>query len=186
MKSDEELLLDYRRGARERSEKALADLFARYRDPLFGFFYRRTLDRNRAEDLVQETFVSVMTGRERYEARAPVRSYLFGIAFRVLAAERRRHGRLTALLVDEPGEASHVDAELAVRKALSLLQETEREMVMLREYEQLSYGEIAEVLSIPVNTVRSRLFRARMALKRYLEPIQKIAAQSDSSGVRAS
>jgi RNA polymerase sigma-70 factor (ECF subfamily) len=58
-------------------------------------------------------------------------------------------------------------------------------MVMLREFDQLSYSEIAAVLGIPVNTVRSRLFRARMALRRYLEPIERIAAQKDSSGARA-
>jgi DNA-directed RNA polymerase specialized sigma24 family protein len=45
---------------------------------------------------------------------------------------------------------------------------------MLREYEQLSYAEIAELLKLPVNTVRSRLFRSRMALKGYLEPERKI------------
>ncbi len=49
----------------------------------------------------------------------------------------------------------------------------EREILMLREYEQLSYGEIAEVLQLPLNTVRSRLFRARMALKEHLAPDAK-------------
>jgi RNA polymerase sigma-70 factor (ECF subfamily) len=62
---------------------------------------------------------------------------------------------------------------------LAQLDEEQREILLLREYEQLSYAEIAALLSLPVNTVRSRLFRARMALKDLLAP------QSRSFGMRA-
>jgi len=58
---------------------------------------------------------------------------------------------------------------LWVRQALERLDAADREILMLREYEQLSYSDIAELLRIPVNTVRSRLFRSRLALKSYLE-----------------
>jgi RNA polymerase sigma-70 factor, ECF subfamily len=58
---------------------------------------------------------------------------------------------------------------LCVRQAMEMLDAPEREILMLREYEQLSYSEIAELLRIPVNTVRSRLFRSRLALKSYLK-----------------
>jgi RNA polymerase sigma-70 factor (ECF subfamily) len=57
---------------------------------------------------------------------------------------------------------------LWVRQALAALDDIDREVLMLREYEQLRYEEIASLLGIPVNTVRSRLFRARMALKAQL------------------
>ena len=53
---------------------------------------------------------------------------------------------------------------------MAKLDASEREILMLREYEQLSYAEIADLLRLPVNTVRSRLFRARMALKNHLDP----------------
>jgi DNA-directed RNA polymerase specialized sigma24 family protein len=72
-----------------------------------------------------------------------------------------------------------------VREGLQKLDDTEREILMLREYEQLSYGEIAEVLQMPLNTVRSRLFRARMALKEHLAPgakAQSHAAPDESAG----
>src|SRR5438552_2803323 len=59
---------------------------------------------------------------------------------------------------------------LWIREALAKLQPDHREVLMLREYEQLSYDEIAAVLEMPVNTVRSRLFRARAELKTLLEP----------------
>jgi RNA polymerase sigma-70 factor (ECF subfamily) len=65
-----------------------------------------------------------------------------------------------------------LDNSLWVRRALEKLDPSEREILMLREYEQLSYSEVAELLRIPVNTVRSRLFRARMALKNHLEPAE--------------
>ena len=54
---------------------------------------------------------------------------------------------------------------LWVRQALERLEESDREVLMLREYEQLSYAEIAELLKLPVSTIRSRLFRARMTLR---------------------
>jgi len=62
-----------------------------------------------------------------------------------------------------------------VREALDKLEESEREILMLREYEQLSYDEIAALLRVPVNTVRSRLFRARMAMRELLEPVAREA-----------
>ena len=65
--------------------------------------------------------------------------------------------------------AGDLEAEMSVRSALARLDADEREMLMLREYEQLSYQEIAHLKKMPLNTVRSRLFRARMALKAVLE-----------------
>lgn len=59
-----------------------------------------------------------------------------------------------------------------MRKALENLGKDERDILMLREYEQLSYEEIGALLRAPVNTVRSRLFRARMALKEQLIPVK--------------
>jgi RNA polymerase sigma-70 factor, ECF subfamily len=164
MTSDEALMLEYQRGSRE----AFEELFARYRDPLYGFFRRRLPSRSRAEDLTQEVFLAVMRAVSRYEPRALVRTYLYSIALKLLWAERRRH-----LDVDthaQPPAAPRPDEALWVREALERLDANDREILMLREYEQLSYGEIADLLRIPVNTVRSRLFRSRIALKSYLEP----------------
>ena len=68
-----------------------------------------------------------------------------------------------------------------MRQALEKLETGEREILMLREYEQLSYEEIAELLRLPVNTVRSRLFRSRMALKSFLEPRRKAQSRPRST-----
>ena len=68
---------------------------------------------------------------------------------------------------------------LWIRQALDKLDDSEREILMLREYEQLSYAEIADLHNLHVNTVRSRLFRARMALKAHLEP-ERAAPDADT------
>jgi RNA polymerase sigma-70 factor (ECF subfamily) len=70
---------------------------------------------------------------------------------------------------------------LWVRQALEKLDSSEREILLLREYEQLNYAEIGELLRLPVNTVRSRLFRARMELKSFLEPKRKAQSRMRSA-----
>jgi len=167
MVSDDALMLDFQRGSREGFE----EIFERYRQPLYSFFRRRLSTSERAEDLTQEVFVAVIRGTSRYEPRARVRTYLYGIAVNLLAAEHRRQ-KTAEIREVEPGLASNEspDSSIWIREALGKLEQTEREILMLREYEQLSYSEIADVLRLPVNTVRSRLFRSRLALRQYLEP----------------
>jgi RNA polymerase sigma-70 factor (ECF subfamily) len=164
MVSDEALMLEFQRGSRP----AMEELFARYREPIFGFFCRRLHLRERAEDLTQETFVALMRAKARYEPRAPVRTYLYGIAMKLLLAERRKG--IFEVPRPEPLTNDVKDDVIWIRQALGRLEEGDREILMLREYEQLSYAEIGELLGLPLNTVRSRLFRSRLALKGQLDP----------------
>ena len=89
MPNDEALMLAFQRGSRE----AFDELFARYRQLLYGYFRRRLASRERAEDLTQETFLALLRATERYEPRALFRTYLFGIAIKLLAAEYRKSMR---------------------------------------------------------------------------------------------
>ena len=164
MTSDEALMVAFQRGSRE----AFDELFARYRQQVYGYFRRRLANRERAEDLTQETFLAVIRGPERYQPRQLVRTYLYGIAIKLLAAEWRKLARADVPV--DPVFDPRTDETLWVRQALDRLEPIEREILMLREYEQLSYAEIAGLLRLPLNTVRTRLFRSRMALKGYLEP----------------
>jgi len=168
MVSDEVLMLQLRAGRRE----CFDELFARHQKSLYAFFRRRLDSREAAEDLSQETWVAVLRGAAHYEPRALFRTYLYGIALKLAAGEWRRSARqkATAIRDEQISGSSGLDSDHWVREALGKLEAIEREMLMLREYEQLSYMEIAELLHIPVNTVRSRLFRARFALKHFLEP----------------
>ena len=167
MLSDEQLMLEFKAGNTE----AFAELFQRYRNPIYAFFRRRLNTANRAEDMTQETFVVVLRGTDRYEPRAKFRTYLYAIALKLLWSERRREFREPRPLDEaaEPRTGNNFTAGIWVREAMAGLDADHREVLMLREYEQLSYDEISELLSIPVNTVRSRLFRARGQLKPLLE-----------------
>lgn len=171
--TDEQLMAAFARG----SSDAFQALFVRYRQPVFGFFRRRVADAALAEELAQEAFLAIVKARGRYEATALFRSYLYGIAFRVLKAYRRKallRAMFTGRMPEraEPAAETSIEAGLlaglALRDAVERLERMDREIVLLREFEELSYTEIAEVLRIPVNTVRSRLFRARMALRELL------------------
>ena len=164
MPNDEALMLAFQRGSRE----AFDELFARYRQRLYGYFRRRLASRERAEDLTQETFLALLRATERYEPRALFRTYLFGIAIKLLAVEHRKS--LRAEMPGDPVCDPPADEALWVRQAPQRLEPIEREILMLREYEQLSYSEIAGLLRLPLNTVRTRLFRSRAALKDYLKP----------------
>ena len=95
MENDEALMLAFQRGSRE----AFDELFARYRQLLYGYFRRRLATRERAEDLTQETFLALLRATERYEPRALFRTYLFGIAIKLLAVEHRK-----SLRAEMPGD----------------------------------------------------------------------------------
>jgi len=168
--SDEKLMLAFAQG----SPEAFTELFHRYRQPIYGFFYRRLADPNHAEELSQETFLVVVRSASRYEARALFRTYLYAIALKILRAHRRKVIFRTAFFAGpaisaDPARQDSTEAALLIRRAMAKLDATAREIVMLREFEQLSYTEIADLLQLPVNTVRSRLFRARAALRDLLE-----------------
>src|SRR6202035_1943880 len=112
----------------------------------------------RAEELAQETFLAVLRGIARYEPRASFRSYLYAIAFRQISGEWRREKREGVSVENEPTRMDDPGEALWLRRAIEQLDAAHREVLLLREYEQLSYDEIAALLRIPVNTVRSRLF----------------------------
>jgi RNA polymerase sigma-70 factor, ECF subfamily len=171
MNTDEQLIAEFQTG----SQPAFSELFERYREPVYRFFRRRLDHPARAEELAQECFLALLRNAVRYEPRASFRSYLYGIAMRMAYAERRKAGRELSeneKLDQRPNPAgeSATDAGIWVRGALAQLRTDEREILMLREYEQLSYEEIATLMRLPANTVRSRLFRARLALKEQLVP----------------
>jgi RNA polymerase sigma-70 factor (ECF subfamily) len=171
MNTDEQLIAEFQAG----SQPAFAELFERYREPVYRFFRRRIDHPARAEELAQECFMAVLRNAVRYEPRASFRSYLYGIAMRMVFAERRKAGRELSeneKLDQRPNAAdeSATDSGIWVRSALAQLPPEDREILMLREYEQLSYEEIATLMRLPANTVRSRLFRARLAMKEQLVP----------------
>ena len=175
--SDEHLMLAFSKG----SADSFNELFLRYKQPIYGFFRRRTADPHHAEELSQETFLVLLRAASRYEPRALFRTYLYVIAFKILRAHRRKaafratfFGRPST--IPDPAKQDATESGLWVRRAVEKLDPMDREILLLREFEQLSYAEIADLLQLPLNTVRSRLFRARTALRNLLEPSAVSAA----------
>ncbi|MGD0800745.1 MAG: sigma-70 family RNA polymerase sigma factor [Terracidiphilus sp.] len=155
------------------SQDAFDELFLRYKQPLFGFFRRRVADEAQAEELTQESFLAVIRASSRYQPSALFRTYLYAIGLKILSAHRRKaafRACFTGLpdAYREPAALGNLETEYVLRQAVGILDQLEREILLLREFEQLSYAEIGELLHLPVNTVRSRLFRARLALHNLL------------------
>jgi RNA polymerase sigma-70 factor (ECF subfamily) len=175
--TDEQLMVAFARGQTD----AFNVLFARYNQPLFGFFRRRLDNTSQAEELTQETFLAVLRGIARYQATALFRTWLYAIGFKILRAHRRKAAFRAMFAAApaahrEPAERDHLDKDLFMRQAIGKLDRIDREVLLLREFEQLSYSEIATLLRVPVNTVRSRLFRARMELRNLLSAPALVSA----------
>jgi RNA polymerase sigma-70 factor (ECF subfamily) len=146
----------------------LTALVERHHYSLVGFLYRMTGgDRTLAEDLVQETFLRVIHAIQQYQYPRPFKPWLYMIATNIARdtfkrAETRRAADMPDddhLLSDERPEELlvEVDEERRVAQALLKLPDHQREVVILRYYQELSLAEIAEALDIPIGTVKSRL-----------------------------
>lgn len=166
VESDEQLMAAFSRGSAE----AFSTLFQRYKSGIFGFFCRRVKDRSQAEELTQDTFLALLRAHDRYQPSALFRTWLYAVALNILRAHRRKtlfralfSGQATE--IGHPSAPSCLDTEFIFREAVGKLEAADREVLLLREFEELSYAEIAMILHIPINTVRSRLFRARTALR---------------------
>jgi RNA polymerase sigma-70 factor (ECF subfamily) len=157
------------------STDAFNELFLRYKQPIYGFFRRRLTVPSHAEELAQETFLALLRAAQRYEPRALFRTYLYAIAFKILRAHRRKSALRATFFGErnstpDPAKQDATESGIWVRRAVEKLDPIDREILLLREFEQLSYAEISDLLQLPLNTVRSRLFRARTALRQLLEP----------------
>jgi RNA polymerase sigma-70 factor (ECF subfamily) len=177
--SDEELALQIQRGDRE----ALTLLVERYHGPILGFLYRMSGgDRSLAEDLVQETFLRALRSIGQYLHPRPFKPWLYAIALN-LARDHYKQAEMrhvdTILDVFEPSFDDPPDARLqageevrSVAAAVSKLPKRQREAVILRYYQGQSLAEIAEVLQVPVGTVKSRISLGLRRLRECLEELE--------------
>lgn len=176
--SDEDLLARFRAGQTE----AFGQLVRRYERELFGYLRRYLGDQNLAEDVFQNTFLQVYQKIDQYQAGRPVRPWLYTISTHQAIDALRRAGRRQVVSLDQlretdaNGEAhsllelleqqrsadpfERLDADerrQQVRQRVDDLPEHLRSTLVLAYYQGLKYKEIAEILDIPVGTVKSRL-----------------------------
>ena len=159
--------------------QALRALFQEQRDPLFRYLYRLTGNASDAEDLLQDTFLTVWRKRDQYEGRGAAAGYLRRVAHRVFLNSRQRQDRRAGLfrLVerDSDDSATPADDEVGetesmrflsgrVREALEALPESMREAFVLFRFEGLTCAQIADATEAPVKTIESRVRRATLLL----------------------
>lgn len=149
-------------------------LYRESRERLTAYFLRRHRSVQTAEDLLHETFLHLMRRVDRCRAARSPQAYLFGIARHVSAEAWRRMKPTTADETSlDSAAAPHPDPRLlAARETIAGLPSLQREILDLRFQHDLSYAEIADVLGIPVGTVRSRLHNAILLLRERLEADQ--------------
>lgn len=184
--------------------QAFRDLVEAHADRIFNYLYHLLGDREEAEDLAQETFLRAWQSLERFRGGAAFSTWLYRIATNLAVdAVRRRRRRCPAESLDAPvetedgeirrevvGRVAGPDEELvreelqrAVWASIRELPPKLQPVLVLYDFQQLSYEEIARILRIPLGTVKSRLFHARQQLKRILAsklPIEEYIGQIDS------
>jgi len=171
--------LELVRRAGKGDEAAFLLLYERFRKGVFDFAYRLLGSQAAAEDIMHDCFASVIANFHRFDPkRASIRTYLFAAA-RNLACKHLRDPDNEAsgeLPEDLEADAGPLDLLLGnelcdvVRTAIGRLPPLQREVLLLCEYEDLALAEIAAVVNADVGTVKARLHRARVNLKRMLAP----------------
>jgi RNA polymerase sigma-70 factor (ECF subfamily) len=166
--------------------EAFNEIVVRHQEKIYNVALRHVGNTTDAEDIAQQTFINAYKNLDRFRTESALATWLFRITFNLAVSMHRTRGRRHAVSIDdspsreEPRhdvaaangdpahEASTRDLQERIHAALGLLDQESRRIVILREFEGFSYDEIAEILSVPIGTVRSKLHRARLILKEKL------------------
>lgn len=185
--SDQEVVERARRGR----EAAFRELIRRYERPVFSLVYRLVRDRERAEDLSQDTFIKVLNAIDRYDPSYKFSSWIFKIAHNTALDELRRkqpdalsiHGSPHASTADEleataltPASADETPEEFAasreigaqIEEAIGTLRAEYRTAILLCHVEGRPYEEVAQIMDVPLGTVKTYIHRARNELRKQL------------------
>jgi RNA polymerase sigma-70 factor, ECF subfamily len=177
--------------AREGREAAYRELIRRYERPVFSLILRMVRDRQLAEDLAQETFIKALNAISSYRPEFKFSSWIFKIAnnaaidhlrrreLRTLSIDGAPHAmsseeiEATALQVGDKSETPLAELEArelgtAIERAIGRLRPEYRSCIMLRHVEGMAYEEIAQLLDLPLGTVKTYIHRARHELREML------------------
>jgi RNA polymerase sigma-70 factor (ECF subfamily) len=182
--------------AKEGSEEAYRELIRRYERPVFSLIFRMVRNRELAEDLSQETFIKVLNAVQTYRPEFKFSSWVFKIAnnaaidhlrkreLDTLSLEGSPHAdtpeliEATALQIGERGESQLQEVENrelggTIEQAISRLRPEYRSCILLRHVEGRTYEEIAEILNLPLGTVKTYIHRARNELRILLRDVRE-------------
>lgn len=185
--TDEELILEFQQN---NTVKAYEILVQRYKNPLTNFVFRFLGDYEACLDIVQETMIKVYRNKDSYKSIAKFSTWIYTIAGNLARTEYQRRKRRNIFSInsygedeegfDIPDESNRPDVTTdsgikneIIQKALLKVSDAYRDMVILRDIQELSYEEIAEVTGVNVGTVKSRINRGRAQLQKLLKDIYK-------------
>jgi RNA polymerase sigma-70 factor, ECF subfamily len=166
---------------------AFSTLVTRYQERVLNLVYRGLGDHEAALDVAQDVFIKAYRGVGRFQGEAQFFTWLFRIAMNETTTARRKRTRRAPPLsigredgdgerlsdpadasFDPGAEAARNDEQTIVHRAIAELDDDQAQLILLRDIDGLSYQEIAEVLEVPLGSVKSRIHRARLALKERL------------------
>jgi RNA polymerase sigma-70 factor, ECF subfamily len=177
--------------AKAGKEAAYRELLSRYERPVFSLIYRMVRDRALAEDLAQETFIKVLNALDSYRPEFKFSSWIFKIANNAAIDQLRKRELDTLSLDGAPGARTAEEVEATalqavdrtesplaelesrelgseIEQAIGKLRPEYRTAILLRHVEGRAYEEIAEVMDLPLGTVKTYIHRARLELREYL------------------
>ncbi len=164
-------------------EFAFVGIYNRFKGPVYSFCYKMLLDSDAAEDVMQETFLRIYENRDRLLKTSAFKSWLFTIARNQCLNSIRRSGKHISLSGEGQEILSFHDTPIVdmekseqiriVTAFLESLKPDYREVIILREYQNLTYEEIAAITRTTVSAVKSRLFKARKKLAVMMESVLK-------------
>ncbi|MBU4488271.1 MAG: RNA polymerase sigma factor [Candidatus Omnitrophica bacterium] len=179
---DEAVMLKYQDG----DVSAMDELLIRYKRPVYQFAFRLSRNEAEAKDIAQEVFLRVHQYRAAYRPTGKFSTWIFGIAHNVfvdrfrkakwLISWPKRHGlQEEDIEVESPDPsplevATQNDLQETIKKCIQSLPFLQKEAIILREYENLDYAEIAKILKKPEGTIKTLIYRARQRLKEKLLP----------------
>lgn len=190
--ADEALMMRYQEG----EVRAFEVLLHRHRKPLYNFVIRYISSREAAEDLVQEVFLRVLKGAQKYQQKAKFTTWLYTIARNLCIDYSRRQKHRKVASLDQPTSSASESGTLmevipsgtatsdreiynaqlaqAMHRAVRSLPGDQREVFLMREFLNLSFKEIGQIIGISENTVKSRmryaLSKLRLDLEQYKDP----------------
>jgi RNA polymerase sigma-70 factor, ECF subfamily len=185
--TDEELILEFQQNNTVRAYEILVQ---RYKNPLTNYVFRFLGDYEACIDIVQETMIKVYRNKDSYKSIAKFSTWIYTIAGNLARTEYQRRRRRTIFSLNAFGEdddtfdipdESYMPDQITdsgikdeiIQKALQKVSPVYRDMVVLRDIQELSYEEIADITGTNVGTVKSRINRGRAQLQKLLKDIYK-------------
>ncbi|MEP0827540.1 MAG: sigma-70 family RNA polymerase sigma factor [Candidatus Zixiibacteriota bacterium] len=181
MEKEDQKQSDYRLMERVKAGDLVAfnQIVDKYRDRLMNVIFRMVQGTEEAEDIVQETFLRVYQHRDSFDFRHCFSTWLYTIALNLARNELRKRKRFKFFdIFDMQGKEGEIAVEMelpsnlpqALEKALESLPEKYKTAFVLRDIQELPYEEVAQIMNIPLGTVKSRVNRARAILRDKLKP----------------